>query len=261
MGTVRATPSELNQLLQKAREQRAAADILMAQPWQEGQEAAWETRTVRVLRDALGEDDDYLTGFRNAQASMRMPRPMAMPEERERVARENRNGKIRARIPMLDEAIREIEDLLERSGPPAFEAPTATGGLRLPAESFGFIADAQVREIVTNDYAELRSILALRATKSKLALSGSIVDGILMDALLRKGKTPAELEKLTLGPLIGAALAAGIITQQTADAAKPVKDYRNYLHTAVQLRAPQSLREVDADTSIALMRLVIEDLK
>ena len=85
-------------------------------------------------------------------------------------------------------------------------------------------------------------------------LAGSIVEATLMDALVSKGRPIAEVEKLRLAPLISAALAAKVISVQTHDAAKPVKDYRNHIHPAVQLRAAQALGEIDAEAAIPLMR-------
>lgn len=58
--------------------------------------------------------------------------------------------------------------------------------------------------------------------------------------------------------LINEAAAAKVIGDRTQKAAHAVRDTRNFVHPAVELREGR-LRKVDADAAIALMQMVLED--
>ena len=68
-----------------------------------------------------------------------------------------------------------------------------------------------------------------------------------------------QLEGLSFFDLINEAAAAGVVQKRTTQAAHSVRDLRNFVHPAVELREGR-LRQVDARAAIALMDIVLEDL-
>jgi hypothetical protein len=76
-----------------------------------------------------------------------------------------------------------------------------------------FISDAALRKIIERDYAELQHLDPNTNSKSVLVLSGSIIEGLLIDALVTKGKFKSVIDCKDefLKDLIYPAKQAGII--------------------------------------------------
>jgi hypothetical protein len=86
-----------------------------------------------------------------------------------------------------------------------------------------------------------------------------VIEAVLIDALSRKGFKEKQLESLTLFEMIHEAAVAKILLKRTEQSAHSVRDLRNFVHPAVELREGR-LREVDAKAAIAVMDQVLEDV-
>lgn len=251
-------PAELNALLIKLRAQLDEASRLLEAPWSEGEERAWKTRTTKYVQDALGESDMFAQQFVHTTSAIIARTPFG--GDPGRIRRHNRDEFLRAHFAPLREVIREVEEQLH-SVPPMETVTTTPIGGPLPAEDFSFMAASDLRMIARRDYTELQNVLPLPTVKAKSVLAGSVIEAVLMDALERAGRARAHLDKYQLADLTREAASSSLISATTAKAADATRDYRNYVHPAVELRQGAPLRSEDAAQAVVLMRQVIADLK
>jgi hypothetical protein len=233
----------------------AQGQALMEEPFaDDGRWGGWATKLADLIERALGpgrwpeqfHDAGNMFGFAVVDAGY-----MSEAQQLEQ-SRHGRNQSMGAQIGVTQEVLTAIDDELERRG----VTPAETG---LLPERFAFVATPALREIAQRDYEELRGT---RTTfvKSRLVLAGAVIEAAVMDALVKKGSTLDELDARRFADLINAAEKAGVIKPRTAAAARPVKDYRNFVHPTVEIR-DGAIRAVDANAAVSLMQLVIEDLR
>lgn len=173
---------------------------------------------------------------------------------------------LRAQIGQRVRAGQTLEDLT----PPLVQVLNKYGGDGSRAETrrFGFIINAQLRQIIERDYKELSlNLLRDRAWKSTVVMAGSILEAILFDVLTAD---PATLTKAEVSPrapkekgkvkvkdiqsgewklhnLIEVATDIGVIPSERAETFDRVlRDYRNFVHPKVEIRAAHPCTEAEA---------------
>lgn len=250
------TPPPTQELVVLERQIRAAideADAIKTKPYGEDGWGPWQTNLGDLIERAFGPDSAQATSFHYAGGLI-----ADGPDSRDFGASayaaamvEWRNEKIGRYVGYARGALKAIEQELERRG----AQPTAPG---LTRRDFAFVKTEAIRAIAVRDYEELRGV-ADRTTKAAALLAGSVIEAVLNDALQRKGFAAKQVDDLTFAELVTEARAASVIQTRTEKAAHSVRDLRNFVHPAVELREGR-LREVDAKAAIALMNMVLEDL-
>jgi hypothetical protein len=123
-----------------------------------------------------------------------------------------------------------------------------------------FMQDARLRVIAERDYRELRALNEGTASKSTIIIAGSIVESLLLDALIANGKwTLLEGCQKNLQDMIVAARNAGIITEDRLSDA--IRKYRNLVHPGREIRDKMAFTEADATLARAAVDVVIQDVR
>jgi hypothetical protein len=100
---------------------------------------------------------------------------------------------------------------------------------------FSFIKDNRIKSIIERDYAELQKLSAETHPKSVLILSGGIIEGLLIDALVKSGEwTEQEAFERFLAKMIHPSKARGIITHDNIT--EVLRVFRNIVHPAREIR-------------------------
>ncbi len=125
---------------------------------------------------------------------------------------------------------------------------------RLPQQTWSFIKNAKLKEMLARDYAELGELLKVQAPKATLVMCGSIMEAALIAVLSRrktsaiakfydlylKAKNPAKatppFDEWKLYQLIEVAAEIKILDDDARRHAGIVKDYRNLIHPAAEIR-------------------------
>lgn len=129
--------------------------------------------------------------------------------------------------------------------------------------SLDFIAHDSLREALQADWQELQKCTESRAWKAVMVLSGSIVEAIMVDALVptnfskRTGKNPL---KLTLAELVEAARDEEIISARAADLSSVIRSYRNLIHPGRQVRLKERVDEQSARIAQTLVELISREV-
>lgn len=249
-------PSDDELVVLRAQILEAIADgeRLLGEPFDDGRWAGWETGLTHLIELALGPGR-WPDEFRYARGSSpRMVVDVDAYDGFEVRAEElqRRNDDVRAKLGVAREALRAVDQDMTRRGARPVEGAT------LPAEAFTFVASEQLRAIAQRDYDEIRA--AARTVKARALLAGSVIEAVLMDALVRNGFALEHMVEMRFHALIKEAAAAKIVSDRTAKVADSLRDMRNLVHPAVELKDGR-LRAADADAALSLMRLVLEDLR
>lgn len=129
-----------------------------------------------------------------------------------------------------------------------------------PAQDFSFIRDGELRRIVERDYAELQTLNADTGTKSILIMSGSVIEGLLLDTTVTAGTvTKDKAAQMTLEELLGAASKSGIVPEDRVSNA--VRKYRNLIHPAREIRDKIVFTSADATLARAGVDVIIQDIR
>lgn len=132
----------------------------------------------------------------------------------------------------------------------------------------------EIREIVSRDISELKIAVELGLAKSTILLSGSILEGVLIDVLdrnralastyMRRRRFP---EDASLQDLIGIAgdsalldAPAHLLTETSIALAKAVTDHRDLIHPHAEARGRIRVDESTARAILHLLSLVVRDL-
>lgn len=139
--------------------------------------------------------------------------------------------------------------------------------------SFDFITDEQLRESLESDYTELVSTIDAKAWKAAHVLAGSIVEAVLVDYLVATdyyGKQKAQIPKardrdiqpleMTLGQLIEACKAEGILSDRSANLSAVVQGYRNLIHPGRVKRLAERIDEDGATVAKSLVEMIVRDI-
>jgi len=133
----------------------------------------------------------------------------------------------------------------------------------VPVTDFSFIEDAQLRQMIERDKAELDKCLEHRLSKSTLVLAGSVIEAILVDYFLaypvQDGGADSAL-RASLWQLLEDAQAVGLISQETRQLATVVKDYRNLIHPGREYRLAQEASSQRATVAQSVVEIVTEEV-
>jgi hypothetical protein len=125
---------------------------------------------------------------------------------------------------------------------------------------FSFIEDPELRRIVERDYAELKRLDPIASTKSCLVMAGTIIEGLLLDATVKTNTlTKEKAAEMTLQQLLVTATRKAIIREERLGNA--VRNYRNLIHPAREIRDQLHFTHADATLAIAAVDVIIQDIK
>jgi hypothetical protein len=154
-----------------------------------------------------------------------------------------------------------IDQLLARC--PDEAAPSKIIGLE-------FISDVALRESLLTDISAATSALANHEYKAATVLAGATVEALLLWALQETGEATIRgltssaaarpLEEWTLGQIIAAASACGLITGDTKKQAELAQNFRNLIHPGRQLRLRDKCDRGTAYGALAAVERVGTDL-
>lgn len=130
--------------------------------------------------------------------------------------------------------------------------------------TFEFISDKKFQELLERDYTELENCLSIKATKSVLVLSGSIIEAILIEYFLQflpTGFTKEKIFKLTFQELLDLAEKETLLTQRERNLAWVIKDYRNLIHPGKEIRKEEKIDFESAQISLPLVKIIVTAIK
>jgi hypothetical protein len=128
------------------------------------------------------------------------------------------------------------------------------------AQDFSFVRDGELRRVAERDYAELQTLNVDTGTKSVLIMSGSIIEGLLLDATVTAGTiTKDKAAQMTLEEFLAAASKSGIVREDRVSHA--VRKYRNLIHPAREIRDKIVFTSADATLARAAVDVIIQDIR
>jgi hypothetical protein len=141
---------------------------------------------------------------------------------------------------------------------------------------FEFVADHDLRAVLTNHYREARIIQVAGAYNGASILYAAVIEGMLLDALMRPEvrdregfssavkslRVPANRagepnwDKTSLGHLLNLAKAVGILSPTDGKLVDAAKDYRDAVHPKNAARNHLVAGVEDAEVLVSLSRLI-----
>ena len=139
-----------------------------------------------------------------------------------------------------------------------------------PTLDFSFMHDKQLRSIVERDYPELLVAFTASCKKSSLVLAGSIIESILLDLALHDitaakktsvaPKNPDPL-RWSLDELINVAVELKPTLSPVHTMSHGVRQYRNLVHPAAELRGSLKVEIEEAKVAITLVSILHRELQ
>ena len=124
----------------------------------------------------------------------------------------------------------------------------------------GFMRSDSLRGVVQRDYRELQELSPQVTPKAVLVLSGAVLEGVLLDALVSSGKWALEIaQQQPLSEMIGPAKARGIIKRETPLDA--VRRYRTLIHPGREMREDLPCEESDAKLAVSAVDVVLREVR
>ena len=154
------------------------------------------------------------------------------------------------------------------------EPPTSTETLS-EDHGFSFIANPQLRSIIERDYQEIPRCLAAEAYKAATVMCGSVMEALLLDALLadgpkakqsaealtdKGGKVPKDFGKWSLRLMIAVAQDLQILPAAILGMSDPIREYRNLIHPAVEMRKKIAPEREEARAAQTALDVIIKNL-
>lgn len=130
--------------------------------------------------------------------------------------------------------------------------------------TFEFISDKKFQELLERDYQELESCIRVKATKSVLVLSGSIIEALLIEFFLQflpTHFTREKIFKLTFQDLLDLAEKETLLTQREKNLAWVIKDYRNLIHPGKEIRKEEKFDFESAQISLSLVKIIVTAIR
>jgi len=119
---------------------------------------------------------------------------------------------------------------------------------------------ATLRAVVERDYEELQRIDAALAPKAAVVISGAVLEGVLLDALVSSGKWSFEAGcQQQLNDMIGPAKSKGIITEDRLSDA--VRKYRALVHPGREVREAMTFDEADAKLAQSAVDVIVREVR
>lgn len=140
----------------------------------------------------------------------------------------------------------------------------------LPLQSWNFVEDKALREVLTRDYRELRKVLRVGARKSAIVLCGSILEAMLIVKLSTPEAQEAyrtaigrdldlkEMPEWGLESMINIGRKLGYLDEDAQREAQVVQKFRNYIHPN---KALQAMAQIDANSVASATTLLNRAIK
>jgi hypothetical protein len=126
---------------------------------------------------------------------------------------------------------------------------------------FKFIVTSDLRHCLESDYKELRACLTAQAWKAVHVLAGSIIEAVLIDALItQQGIDSARLQKMRFVDVINLAKSEGLLSDEAVDLSTVVRKYRNLIHPAVVIRLEKNVNEDEAQVAARLVEIIAKQV-
>lgn len=138
----------------------------------------------------------------------------------------------------------------------------------LISEDVSFIQNSSLNTIANRDIKELSSAIQSRSFKTTLILSGSLLECMLLDALLQRTEEAqkfnppkGDLAKWDLSDLIIAAEKLSIISSSVQEKLSQIlREYRNLVHPGKELRDKYVIAREDATIAVETVNIIMKDL-
>lgn len=141
-----------------------------------------------------------------------------------------------------------------------------------PSE-FWFVTNDQMRPLLESDWVEVRSAYGSQAWKAAVLLSGGIIEGLLLDALLpreteakeaigriREKKKVRRIETWDLIDLVDVARELGLLRGATSHLGHAIREFRNLIHPGKSLLTGKQVTRREAELAINSVEVVLQDL-
>jgi hypothetical protein len=139
-------------------------------------------------------------------------------------------------------------------------APSTSATASVKRADFTFLNNEELVAVLERDYAELQRLDPETATKAVLVMSGTIIEGLILDATVSSGKwSLAEGSKRTLNDLVNAALTAQILKHDRLTHA--AKQYRNLVHPGREIRENIQFSSADAVVAKGAVDIAIREVR
>jgi len=127
--------------------------------------------------------------------------------------------------------------------------------------SLDFVTLEDLRSSLESDLQEMTRCAQAKAWKAVHVLAGSIVEAILIDALVSEQVVSLEQAvKLELAAAIITSKDKGIISARTADLSSVIRSYRNLIHPGRALRLSERVDAIQRTLAQALVSIVLEEM-
>ncbi len=140
---------------------------------------------------------------------------------------------------------------------------------------FSFVSDGKLRGIIERDFTELGKAKQAAALKTRLILSGGLVEALLLDALGRNKERAMEartaekdskgkvkpLDDWNLSSLIDTAAELSLISDGAVRLSNVVRDFRNLVHAGKERRGDYVIGDHEAEAAEAGLSAVTRDLR
>jgi hypothetical protein len=165
--------------------------------------------------------------------------------------------------PLSDKYIRAIRQILEQCPDQVIPANI---------QSLSFVSDADLRETLRSDIAEVERALIEGEWKSATVMAGSVIEALLLSALnqlpnakqvgaqLPQNPAKGPLENWDLYHYIEVAQSLNVIKDETAAQLRLAKDFRNLIHPGRAKRLATKCDRATARAAAAGVDFVIRDL-
>lgn len=128
---------------------------------------------------------------------------------------------------------------------------------------FDFVHESRYKDILDRDYNEVLKCLEVGAFKSVVVMSGSIIESVFIEYFINnlpQNKTKSQVSKLPLAGLIELAEEVGLISDKIKNLSSVIRDYRNYVHPAKEVRTEEFIDEETANIAFSLLKLTLKSI-
>lgn len=127
-------------------------------------------------------------------------------------------------------------------------------------DRLSYVADLRYRDQLLFDLAVASSALDNREWKASVVIAGSVVEALLLNALLDAGVAEPKLYKMSFDDLIKESNKGALIDKSLTDQLQAVRDYRNLIHPGRAIRERETCTPGKAYAMFGALHLLDEQL-